>query len=77
MDTSWGVQAMRRLQFQMYSAERYSRLKLRPVGEPTYFSHLIANPQMRPLAQQQDPMGLTVGSVRVLLLFDVFVTVGR
>jgi hypothetical protein len=66
-----GVQSLRMLQFQMYSASRYSRWVLGQRQEQaTYFSNLLDTPEVRPLRRQLDPMGLTVANVRQYFVAD-------
>jgi Flp pilus assembly protein TadB len=69
-----GVQSLRMLQFEMFSASRYSRHML-AAGQrrDTYFSDLLDRPRVPRLKDQQDPMGLIVQNVRHYLLVDVVV----
>ena len=69
-----GVQSLRMLQFEMFSASRYSRHML-AAGQQrdTYFSDLLDRPRVPSLREQQDPMGLIVQNVRHYLLVDVVV----
>jgi hypothetical protein len=71
-----GVQGLRMLQYHMDASLNFSRAALAGGGASgTYFAPNLQHRRIQPLAEQLDPVGISVQSVRRFLIIDIFLAV--